>query len=163
MQMLKPNFIKRVLFLAAALLYGGCSDKSVDSLYNDGIVRNIIYTASITSDSVYTYPANIISASVKDDILSLRISYSGGCKDHNFNLFSLNVFLESNPLQISMRLSHNGNGDNCDRIVYDILYFDLRSLKDLFASQYKNSSGEVYLNINNPSMELFYPKPLYKF
>lgn len=161
--MLKSDFMKRLFFFAAVLGCAGCADTAVDNLQVDGIIQEIIYTESLMNDSIHTDAANILSAGIKDNILIIRINYSGGCKDHYFGLYSLSVFDESFPVQLDMRLSHNGNGDDCDRIMYDTLYFDLTSVKNLFIINYRSSSGEVYLNINDPSMVLFYPKPLYKF
>lgn len=157
--------MKRINLLAILLLiiFAGCSKGIVDPGNDYKDLQEILYTENLLSDSISAHPVNILTAKIDDDVLILRTSYTGGCKEHYFNLYSLLFFMESNPVQISMRLSHNSNSDPCDRLVFDTLYFSLSSLKKLFSEQYRSNSGEIILNIHNHAMETFSPSPIYRF
>src|SRR5688572_32638408 len=43
--------------------------------------------------------AQITSASLEDDILTLKVGYSGGCREHTFELHAFTAFLLAKPPQ----------------------------------------------------------------
>lgn len=61
--------------------------------------------------------------------LKIDVSYSGGCKPHNFKLYWNGAYQESFPPQVRMRLVHDANRDTCERLVKETLVFDLHSLQ----------------------------------
>ncbi len=70
-------------------------------------------------DSVYT----------DDNALIYHIQYGGGCKTHEFQLFSTKGIYKSNPPQADVFLSHENNGDTCEALISDTLVFDLTPLR----------------------------------
>jgi len=69
--------------------------------------------------------------------LLVDVSYSGGCAEHDFQLFmSPATFAESNPVQASLWLQHEDNDDACDAIVSETLRFDLTPVLDLHREFY---------------------------
>jgi hypothetical protein len=72
--------------------------------------------------------ANML-AEIKDDCLHLRISYSGGCKEHDFALVWSGAMSKSLPPQLVLELGHNSHEDMCEAIKTTDQYFDLKDLK----------------------------------
>src|SRR5688500_20120800 len=63
---------------------------------------------------------------IDNDILSVIVSYSGGCKKHDFILATVPHFTTTNSShQANLVLAHENNGDACKKIVKEHLYFDL--------------------------------------
>jgi hypothetical protein len=156
---LRTAFISFILLLFLT----GCSEEQVVNPPADPEIKNIRFLPVLINDSLYTDPAVIVSANIENDILKLIVNYTGGCKEHYLELYSEMAFLESIPVQLNMKLSHNANDDICDRLVRDTLYFDLKTVKGLFFNYYGSSVGMVILNIKDPSDSTFLPKPFYRF
>ena len=68
---------------------------------------------------------------IEEDILTLVVSYSGGCEEHEFALWTTPEYAESIPAQHGLILTHNGNGDSCEAAVSQELRFDISPLKAL--------------------------------
>ncbi len=51
---------------------------------------------------------------IEDDTLTLTISYSGGCASHDFTLVTNGTFMESDPVQLVVALTHDDNNDPCE-------------------------------------------------
>lgn len=86
------------------------------------------------------------SAKIEKDALRLNISYSGGCKEHVFEIIWNGFFLESNPPQVDLFLVHNANGDRCEAyITKKDLQFDLSPIKRGALDQYQTE--ELIINI----------------
>lgn len=61
-----------------------------------------------------------------NDIISIQVTYSGGCKEHSFKLFG---FIDDNN-KIILTLQHNSNGDACKKIIKETLSFDFTPIKN---------------------------------
>ncbi len=86
--------------------------------------------------------------SLEGDILTLKISYTGGQKNHTFELIGTGEYMESNPIQIAFVLSHDANGDLGESSITKILSFDLKPLIEDFFQVYSFFSFPVSLKIN---------------
>ena len=71
------------------------------------------------------------SATVEGDTLSIGVSYSGGCANHEWELCWDGEVMESAPVQIRLSLGHNANGDSCEAIETDSIQFDISVLADV--------------------------------
>ncbi len=71
---------------------------------------------------------NVDSISVEGDVLSVFVNYSGGCKEHSFELLSNGMYAKSLPPQISVCLKHTNNEDNCRKLVMQELKFNIAAL-----------------------------------
>ncbi len=69
------------------------------------------------------------SIALKGDVLSVFLNYSGGCKDHSFELVSNGMYAKSMPPQLSLCLKHTGNDDMCKKLVMQELKFDISKIK----------------------------------
>ena len=82
---------------------------------------------------------NINSVTLEGDILTLGISYSGGCEKHSFDLLGSRDILKSMPPKRGIVLYHNSNGDSCREFIEETLTFDI--------SDFASGTGTIHLNL----------------
>ncbi len=92
-------------------------------------------------------PWTYIAHRVVGDTLLLGIQYGGGCREHRFALLVDPVFMESQPVQVVARLSHDADGDLCRALLGRTLRFDLTGLRQQFAASYGVGSGTVVIRL----------------
>ncbi len=77
----------------------------------------ILFQEIIIDDSYYQDapkdPFIINKVRLFKNILYFNISYSGGCIKHDFQLIA-SSFMESDPVQVNVLLSHENNDDPYD-------------------------------------------------
>lgn len=66
--------------------------------------------------------------SIEGDVLSIDVSYLGGCGKHNFELYSNGLMKKSLPPQMDVNLEHTKEKETCNESVKQTLRFDLSSL-----------------------------------
>ena len=89
-----------------------------------------------------------------NDILSIIVSYTGGCKKHDFILAAVPIFAtNAENHQIDIILSHQNNADMCKKIVTESLYFDLSPLKEKYQKAYGIKKSSMLLRIMNITIE----------
>lgn len=93
---------------------------------------------------------SIDSSEIDDDILTLSVAYSGGCKTHYFFAFVDGEIMESNPPQANLYLHHFGNDDLCEAYLHQELRFDLKPLAEYFQSMYPDDR-DLIIRINESS------------
>ncbi|MBN2000692.1 hypothetical protein JW935_24295 [candidate division KSB1 bacterium] len=94
----------------------------------------------------YVLKAVVISG----DTISFTVEYGGGCAEHDFVLANFGGFMESEPVQTKILLSHEDNDDACDAIETREVRFNLLPLKLSFRAQYPDADGVIILQIVNP-------------
>ena len=72
---------------------------------------------------------NIGKVEVNKDLLKIYLQYSGGCKEHDFKLYTNKNYSKSKPPQLTLSIEHNANDDLCKSIVSDTLLFDISNAK----------------------------------
>jgi hypothetical protein len=89
--------------------------------------------------------------SIEDSILKLNVSYSGGCKKHQFLLVERKNFKRAkNIYEVHLQLLHNSNQDTCKKIVTEFLFFNLLPLKtELQNENIDQKDMNLVLIINN--------------
>ena len=85
--------------------------------------------------------------SITGDVLTLSVSYSGGCESHDFTFITSGVFLESNPVQLQAILAHDANGDSCEAWVTETYHFNISPLKTRYQKAYRTETGTIVLGI----------------
>lgn len=85
--------------------------------------------------------------SITGDVLTLNVSYSGGCEAHDFTLITSGVFLESDPVQLQAVLAHNANGDSCEAWITETYHFNVSPLKTRYQKAYRTETGTIVLRI----------------
>jgi len=136
---------------------------TVDSLVALTGFKNIIIIDDFALIDLKGDPLQINSVSVFGDNLQISVSYSGGCKEHEFGLFAGRAFMKSNPVRSQLILAHNANNDSCEAWITETLSFNLQPLKKIYQNSYGNS-GSIYLRIATAADSTTYdPMPLYSF
>jgi hypothetical protein len=151
--------------LAASLAFAGIScdaGKSCRCDY-DSSGRPIVLFDDFNDMPLINDPADILEIGIQGDILHLTVGFSGCTPNHDFALYGLRGFMESNPVQAGVRLSHDGKGETCDAYITRFLEFDLSPLKDEYRHQY-GPHGPIRLRICEPgSRDPVEPLPVYYF
>ena len=111
----------------------------------------IVITVNPDSPRLPADPVTIYATEVRGDSLDLNVTFGGGCNEHTFTLLSAAAWMESYPVQVSVRLSHDAHGDACDALLTRVLRFDLSPLKAAYANAYNTTAGIVRLNIAGSS------------
>ncbi len=151
------TYLPVIILLGIFLPFVGCDrfDPSVLSTKNDTTHTEIIMVDDLSSAGLATDNAQIKSAVIASDVLTVVAQYGGGCKQPDFKLFGSNRFLESFPPQADIVLSHNANGDLCKALITDSLRFSLTRLREAYQSSY-GSKGTLLLRLHEPGK----PEPL---
>lgn len=97
------------------------------------------------------------AAAIAADTLTLNLSYSGGCRQHEFTLVASEVFLESFPVQLRVSVAHDANGDSCEAWLTRDYEFDLSLLRDRYRQAYGDGPGRIVLLLDGaPGGTLLY-------
>ncbi len=103
------------------------------------------------SDSLTRDPIKIHEAFVDGDCLQIKVSYSGGCKEHSINLVRIQPSETDTTNIPTFEISHNANGDMCEAYFTKELRFDLNPLKQAGVNEFiltaKLPDGEIYKEI----------------
>jgi hypothetical protein len=92
------------------------------------------------------------SAQIRDGLLTLQVSYSGGCVAHYTDLVAWGGWLESEPVQVNLLLAHDDRSDSCEADLTESLHFDLWLLREAYESAYGGTSGRsVVLRLRDPA------------
>ncbi len=90
-------------------------------------------------------PYEINAATISGDVLSVSVSFSGGCEAHEFTLGLSDGFLESNPVQLWAWLLHDAKGDSCEAYPTEERQFDLTPIKARYRQAYQQQEGVVII------------------
>lgn len=91
---------------------------------------------------------------IENDTLMLTISYSGSCASHDFTLVTNGNFMESDPVQLVVALTHDDNGDTCEAYPTRRYSFDLEPIKTRYQEAYGTDEGSIILHLRY----LLYPQ-----
>ncbi|MCA1760365.1 MAG: NigD-like protein [Bacteroidales bacterium] len=102
-------------------------------------------------DSLANDPVHLHEVAVDGDCLYLKLSFSGGCRNHKIEL--ARIHLENgNEAEIPvLEIRHNAKGDMCEAWLTQEVQFDLTPLKEAGITQFQLKalliSGETYNEI----------------
>jgi len=126
-------------------------------------VSRFVIITNQPPNAIQLDPFDLEDIEIARDSITLNITYSGGCKKHDFSLcMSPAAFLESYPVQANLYLRHNSNGDACEALVNESLSFNLRSIAELYKTAY-GKYDEIVLNVyeyksNNKMSASYFPE-----
>ena len=84
---------------------------------------------------------------IENDTLGLTVSYTGGCETHDFTLVTDGSFMESDPVQLIITLTHDDNEDPCEAYPTDRYVFDLTPIKTRYQEGYRTDEGSIILHL----------------
>ena len=94
---------------------------------------------------------DIVDVKVSGNIMTLKVGYAGGCKNHEFSIIGSQMISKSLPPIRNIQLVHNSNDDNCKNYVTQTLSVDIRN----FA--YKKVIGSnIILKLNGWKDQIIY-------
>ena len=135
--MMQKKIIISVLF-SITLIYAchkkamnHSSNKNIPTVENKSVsseIKNVIIDSKINMTDIGASYI-IDSTKMNEDILSIFVNYSGGCKTHSFELYSNKAYGKSLPPQVYICLKHTSNGDACRQLIYKELKFNISNLK----------------------------------
>ena len=99
-----------------------------------------------TTWPAYAYVVNI-PPTLTNDVLTVNVSYAGGCKEHDFTLVLSDAFQESHPVKVQAILAHNANGDSCEAWITETYHFNVSVLKERYQKAYRTETGTIVLSI----------------
>lgn len=89
------------------------------------------------------------SATIAGDILTIYVSYSGGCEDHDFELFAGTDYLKSMPVQLDVFIKHDSHGDMCRALLMRSYQFNIAEIR-------YSGFNEVILRFNKNEISVPY-------
>jgi hypothetical protein len=141
---------KFFLILLSLTLIVSCHKKAIVKSNEDAIagIDNIFVDASADISSTGAM-YRIDSVKIIRDVLSVFVNYSGGCKEHHFDLISNGVYTKSSPPQIALCLKHINNEDMCRKLIMKELKFNISKIKC-------KGSKSLLVKIGEQSVEYIY-------
>jgi hypothetical protein len=105
-------------------------EKSYDPIKESTMLQVIIIEDleefEIDSIHIDSFSINKMRVDESEDIVTFEVSYGGGCGEHQFQLYSTEGVLYSNPPGCLVYLSHDANGDYCEALITETISFSLR-------------------------------------
>ncbi len=102
-------------------------------------------------DSLARDPVIIHEAFVDGNCLQIKLSYSGGCKEHTIDLARMHPWYTNTSTVPTFEIRHDANGDLCEAFFTKELRFDLSDLRDEGITEFilaaKLEDGEIYNEI----------------
>lgn len=136
------KFLAIVAIGALALSCGTKKNANTEEVKSDDSEPSMKITAEIgkLDESSTSDAFTINSMNVVGNTLFMEVSYSGGCKDHTFEVVGSPMVAKSMPPIRSVQIKHTANGDNCRANVMKVLEIDISKLA------YQQTAGsEIYL------------------
>jgi len=117
-------------------------EKSVELVAKKGILTN--QWGEYNNSAYY----KILNVTLTGNIMSIAISYNGGCGNHDFDLVGSAFIQKSLPPKRGIRLFHNANDDNCRELMTETLNFDI--------TDFAYGNGEIILNLEHYNESITY-------
>ncbi len=134
------NFFLFLLFSASISLLS-CKVKQNSSTKEKEEVKKVIIDAAREIAEAKQKSYSINSFSIQGDTLILDVTYTGGCGQNTFQLYSNGLLMKSLPPQINVYLEHSIESETCKKEIKRTLKFDISPLR-------KPGNPKIILNIN---------------
>ena len=138
--------MKRIFFFSLVLLLVQCKSGFQSSAYE--IPEETLTVKIDPSENIQKRGdrTSISRMEVLGDFLSINVSYSGGCEEHEFELITDGRYSATYPPEIELVLRHDANNDRCRSYIDETLFFDLKPL------QYDGTTRIVIRLTNNDNL-----------
>ena len=94
---------------------------------------------------------DILDVKISGNVMTLKIGYKAGCKNHEFSIIGSQMISKSLPPIRNIQLIHDSNDENCETYVTQNLEYDISN----FAYKKVNGS-EIILKLNGWKNRIIY-------
>ena len=98
-------------------------------------------------------PFTINSVLLHGNLLTINVTYGGGCEDHDFALIASEFWELTYPPQLGIVLSHDAHHDMCKALITKVLTFDLTRLKEIYGYARHTNTGTIVLMLEGYSVD----------
>lgn len=126
--------------------------ESEEKKSNQTEIKELSYNPKIMPDMLGAH-YDIENAELSGNQLHITIAYSGGCKEHEFNLYHNKMMTKSMPPMLNIFLIHENNGDECEQYITKTIIFDVSTLEKDFPEL-----KQIKLQLSNFGNTLMYNK-----
>jgi len=138
------KIINNTILILSLLFVLQCSNNNILLDEYDG-TDGIILGENENTESFKFDRYKLNDIKIVGDSISINLSYSGGCRNHVFNLIAKNYFGDTASPIAELHLSHNSNFDPCDQYVTEDCTFNLLPLKYEFIKMHGVKTGSIRL------------------
>ena len=139
----KKNYLVGIIIFLF-FLFSGCVSSTQNIIIDDLLYQNAPRD-----------PVTMNNIKLVKNSLYMNISYGGGCEEHEFTLIAT-TFMESEPVQVNIILSHEDNDDPCDMWINENHSYNLLPLKKSWQLSYQAKSGSIVINIEGWNESIIY-------
>ena len=108
-------------------------------------ISDVSYIREMWGEDLYV----LNDAAINGDILTLNVSYGGGCEPHEFTLVISESFVNAEPVELHAVLAHDANNDSCEAFLTEEYIFDLDIIKTRYQDTYRQNAGTVVLLLDD--------------
>lgn len=120
---------KTLLLLGLGLIVLACANSKRAMKKKAAIVHPVILSNDFSKFARESAETNINNAVIADSILTLSVSYNGGCQDHKFELVGSKIVQKSMPPIRGVILVHHANNDDCRELINEDIKFNVSAFK----------------------------------
>ena len=144
---MKNILIKFLSIIVFTLLIASCSNNGTeDAVLTDANYNSLVNSsASNTTLRINTEVFNTLNnnrinnintgefysineVKREGDSININLSYSGGCKQHDFQIIWDGIVYTDNPCRMNLLLIHNSNNDGCEALITETISVNLKEL-----------------------------------
>jgi hypothetical protein len=93
-------------------------------------------------------PFGLRSASVRDGVLDAEVVFTGGYREHRFDLLATERSVTADGVVVRLVLIHRADGDDAKAIVQQRLRFDLRPLTAACREELDRAGGSIEVHLD---------------
>lgn len=122
--------MKKVIFiLSLGLIIFACTNSKRAMKKKANTIHPVILSSDFTTYARESSETQINNAVIVDSVLTLSVSYNGGCQKHTFELIGSNMVQKSMPPIRGIMLVHHANNDDCRELVEEDIKFNISAFK----------------------------------
>ena len=89
----------------------------------------------------------VTSARIEGDTVVVSVRHGGGCAQHTYQLAVSHRWMESYPVQVAARVSHDARGDPCDALLGTTLRFSLGTVANAYRRAYATRHDTIVIRL----------------
>ena len=121
--------MKKLLYILSFVIVVSCGNSKKIENNNINSINTSILVDDFSEYSRTSSNTQILNATIHDSTLTISVSYSGGCKNHDFQLIGSKIIQKSLPPIRGIMLIHHSNNDDCRELIERDLKFNISNLK----------------------------------